>query len=166
MFNHSQRVRKIAMSFFFKRKLRHFLHGFDAGARSGCQGCHHDTDLSPEQSTVRRDWIVNRIADKLSLNAEQKPLLTTLIDQAMAQRHAMVGSTTDPRAELRSWFAGTSFDQARAQTLINDKADTLLRKSPVMVTALATFYDSLNPAQQQRVRDLMDGGRRGWFRRC
>jgi len=163
MFNNSQRVRKIAMSFFFKRKLRHFLHGFDAGSRCGC---HRDADLSSEQSTDRRDWFVNRITDKLSLNAEQKPLLTTLIDQATAQRQAMVGSTTDPRAELRSWFVGTSFDQARAQTLINDKADTLLSKSPAMVTALAAFYDSLNPAQQQRVRDLMDGSRLGWFRRC
>jgi Spy/CpxP family protein refolding chaperone len=163
MFNHSQRVRKITMSFFFKRKLRHFLHGFDAGSGFGC---HRDADLPPEQSTGRRDWIINRVADKLSLNTEQKPLLTTLIDQAKVQRQAMVGSTTDPRAELRSWFAGTSFDQARAQTLIIDKADTLLSKSPAMVTALAAFYDSLNPAQQQRVRDFMDGGRRGWFRRC
>ena len=154
------------MSFFFKRKLRHFLHGFDGGSRCGCHGCHRDADLSPQQSTDRRDGIVNRIADKLSLNAEQKPLLTTLIDQATAQRQAMVGSTIDPRAELRSWFADTSFDQARAQTLINDKADTLLSKTPAMVTALAAFFDSLNPAQQQRVRDFMDGGRRGWFRSC
>ena len=164
MFNHSQRVRKIAMSFFFKRKLRHYLSGSDAGARCGSHGCHRGTCPAPEQSTERHDWIVNRITKKLSLNAEQKPLLTTLLGQATAQRLAMVGSTTDPRAELRSWFASTTFDSARA--LINDKAQTLQHESPAVVTALAAFYDSLNPAQQQSVRDFMDGGRSGWFRRC
>jgi Spy/CpxP family protein refolding chaperone len=151
------------MSFFFKRKLRHALFGFAPG--SSC-GRDRGTGLTPEQSAERRDWIVNRITDKLSLNAEQKPLLAVLIDQANAQRQAMVGSTTDPRAELRSWVTGVTFDAERAQTLINDKADTLQRKSPAVVAALAALYDSLNPAQQQRVRDFMDGGRRGWFRRC
>ena len=29
--------------------------------------------------------------------------------------------------------------------------------------ALAAFFDSLNSAQQQKVRDFMDGGRRGWL---
>jgi Spy/CpxP family protein refolding chaperone len=154
------------MSFLFKRKLRHALFGFDTGSRFERHGCQRGADLTSEQAAKQRDWIVNRITDRLSLNAEQRPLLAALIDKANVQRQAMVGSTTDPRAELRSWFAGSSFDTVRVQTLINDKADTLQSKSPAVVAALAAFYDSLNPAQQQRIRDLMDGGRRGWFRRC
>jgi hypothetical protein len=67
---------------------------------------------------------------------------------------------------LRSWFAGATFDAERAQALINDKAKRLQSQSPAVMSALAAFYDSLNPAQQQRVRNAMDGGRRGWFRRC
>ena len=153
------------MSFFFKRRLRRSLFGLGAGSGFGRHGCHRGAELTPEQSAEQRDWIVNRITDKLSLNAEQKPLLAALIDQANAQRQAMVGSTTDPRAELRSWFAGATFDAERAQALINDKASRLQSQSPVMVAGLAAFYDSLNPSQQQRVRDVMDGGRRGWFRR-
>jgi len=82
MFNHSPRVRKIAISVFFKSKPRHFLNGFDAGSR---RGCHRDASHSSEQSSGRRDWFVKRIADKLSLNAEQKPLLAILINQATAQ---------------------------------------------------------------------------------
>lgn len=166
MFNHSQRVRKIAMSFFFKRKLRHSLFGLGAGSRFGRHGCHRGAELTPEQSAVQCDWMVNRITDKLSLNAEQKPLLAALIDHANAQRKAMVVSTTDPRAELRSWFAGAKFETERAQAMINDMVDKLQTQSPAMLAPLAAFYDSLNPAQQQRVRDFMDGGRRGWFRRC
>ena len=150
------------MSFFFKRRLRHALFGFNAGRHGGC---HRGAGMTPEQAAERRNWIVNRATDKLSLNAEQKPLLAALIDQIDAQRQAMAGSIADPRAEMRSWFSGTSFDAARAQALINDKASALQNQSPAVVAALAAFYDSLNPAQQQRVRDFLDGGRHGWFRR-
>ena len=166
MFNHSQRVRKTAMSFFFKRKLRQSLFAFDAGSRFGRHGCRRGVAPTPEQFAEQRDWMVNLVTDKLSLNAEQKPLLAALIDQVNAQRHALVGSTTDPLAELRSWFAGARFDAERAQALINDKVDKLQTQSPAVLARLGTLYDSLNPAQQQRVRDVMDSGRRGWFRRC
>jgi hypothetical protein len=154
------------MSFLFKRKLRRSLFGFGAGPRFGRHGCHRGSGLTPDHSAEQRDWIVNRITDKLSLNAGQKPLLAGLIEQVNAQLQAMVGSTTDPRAELRSWFAGARFEAERAQVLINDKVEKLQTQSPAVLARLATFYDSLNPAQQQRVRDVMDGGRRGLFRRC
>jgi hypothetical protein len=152
------------MSFLFKRKLRQSLFAFDAGSRFGRLGCRRGVAPTPEQTAEQRDWIVNRITDRLSLNAEQRPLLAALIDHANAQRQAMVGSTTDPRAELRSWFAGAKFEAERAQALIKDKADKLQTQSPAMLARLAAFYDSLNPAQQQTVRDVMDSGRRGWFR--
>jgi hypothetical protein len=40
----------------------------------------------------------------------------------------------------------------------------LQNKSPEVIAALADFYDSLNPAQQQKVRDFMEH-RGGWFHR-
>jgi Spy/CpxP family protein refolding chaperone len=160
MFNHSQRVRKSKM-FFFKSKMR----GFGCGPRfGGKRGCGRSGGMTPEQLAERRDRMVDRAADKLQLNAEQKPLLANLLDALFAQRQAMVGQNTDMRAELRSWFSGSSFDAARAQTLINDKASVLQSKSPEVVAALAVFFDGLNPQQQQNVRNFFEGPR-GWFRR-
>ena len=147
---------------FLKSKMRGFGCGTTFGASRGC-GRHGGADMTPEQKAERRDWFVNRATDKLLLNAEQKPLLAALLDQLAAQRQVMMGQTTDLRAELRSWFAGSSFDAARAQALVNDKASALQGKSPDVIAALAAFYDSLNPAQQQKLRDFMDRGRRGWF---
>jgi Spy/CpxP family protein refolding chaperone len=149
------------MGFFIKRKLRHALFGITHHCRH--HGCHSGDGAAPEASDLRRAWIVQRVADKLSLNAEQKPLFAALVEQIAAQRRAMVGNTPDFRAELRSWFAGSHFDASRAQALINDKVSALQSQSPHVVAALAGFYDSLNAAQQQRVRELMDGRRRGWF---
>jgi Spy/CpxP family protein refolding chaperone len=149
------------MSFFFKSKMR----GTGCGPKfAGKRGCGHRGAMTPEQMAERRDRMVERMTNKLLLNAEQIPLAAKLLDQMAAQRQAMVGQTTDMRAELRSWFAGNSFDSSRAQTLINDKASALQSHSPEVVAALAAFFDSLNPAQQQKVRNFMEGPRR-WFRR-
>ncbi len=156
---------------FFQRNLRRTLFGiFGAtlviGSLSACS--HHGerwgANMSPEQYAQRRDKMVDRAASKLDLNAEQKQLLAALGDKLFEQRKALVGQTADPRAEVKSLVAGPKFDAAKAQALINEKTTALQTKSPEVVTALAAFYDSLNPAQQQKVRDFMEG-RHGWFNR-
>ena len=76
----------------------------------------------------------------------------------------MIGQTKDPRAEMKALVAGTKFDAARAQALVTEKTTVLQTKSPEVIAALADFYDSLNPAQQQKVRDFMEG-RGHWFHR-
>ena len=151
------------MGFFFQRKLRHALFG----GGSGCSrlGCNDGGAAAPDAGAQRRSWIVRRVSDKLRLNAEQTPLLGALVTQMAELRQALRGDTSDPRAEVRSWFAGSRFDAARAQRLLDDKASTLQRQSPALLAALAAFFDSLNPLQQQALRDWMEGGRRGWFRR-
>jgi len=106
--------------------------------------------------------MVDRAASKLDLNVEQKKLLAAVGDKMFEQRKAVMGQTTDPRAEIKSLIAGPKFDTARAQALITDKTTVMQAKSPETLAALAAFYDSLNAAQQQKVRDLMDG-HHGWF---
>jgi Spy/CpxP family protein refolding chaperone len=146
---------------FFKSKFRRPLFGFCGSQKHGCgRGA-----MTPEQFAERRTKMADRMTNKLLLNAEQKPLLIQLMDALYVQRQAMVGSTLDPRAEFRSWFAGASFDAARAQALINEKTGALQANSPAVLAALGAFFDSLNPAQQQKLRNFMEGPR-CWFRRA
>lgn len=160
------------MQTFFKRNLRRTLFGiFGAtlvlGSLSACghRGDHGwDAHATPEQFAEKRDKMVERAASKLDLNAEQKALLATVGDKLYAQRQALIGQGSDPRAEMKSLIAGPKFDAAKAQSLITDKTTALQTKSPEVVTALAAFYDSLTPVQQQKVRDFMEG-RHGWFHR-
>jgi Spy/CpxP family protein refolding chaperone len=119
-------------------------------------------DATPEQAAQWRGKMVDRIAGKLDLNAEQKAKLTVVGDRLHAQRLAMRGSG-DPRAEARSLIAGAQFDRSKAQALVQQKADAVKAGSPEVIAALADFYDSLNPAQQQKVRDFLER-RRGWHR--
>lgn len=157
------------MKNFFQRNIRRiFLGAFAtillAGGLSAC-GHHRErwsANTTPEQFAQQRDRMVERAAGKLDLNAEQKKLLANVGDKVFEQRKALVGQTSDPRAEIAALVAGPKFDTARAQALITDKTAAMQTRSPETLAALAAFYDSLNPAQQQKVRDFMDY-RHGWF---
>ncbi|HRN77285.1 Spy/CpxP family protein refolding chaperone, partial [Ottowia sp.] len=111
-------------------------------------------DVTPGQSAEWRGRMVERVAGKLDLNAEQKAKLNALANTMQAQRQALRGST-DPRAEMQSLVAGEKFDRAKAQALVQQKTEAMRSGSPEMIGALADFYDSLNPAQQQQVREFM-----------
>jgi Spy/CpxP family protein refolding chaperone len=136
------------------------------GGLAACGQRHHQfgANMSAEQYVEVRDKMVERAASKLDLNADQKKLLSVLGDKFYAQRTALMGQAKDPRAEIKALVAGDKFDKARAQSLVTEKTTVLQAGSPEVIAALADFYDSLNPTQQQKVRDFMD--RRGrWFHR-
>lgn len=136
---------------------------------SGLAACGHrthdySTSMSAEQYAAKRDKMVDKVASKLDLNADQKKLLAVVGDKMFEQRAALIGQTKDPRAEMKALVAGDKFDAARAQALINDKTAAIQTKSPEVIAAMANFYNSLNSAQQQKVREYMDG-RGHWFSR-
>ena len=136
---------------------------------AGLSACGHRShefgaQLSAEEYSQKREKMVNKAASKLDLNDDQKKRLATLGDKLYEQRTALIGQTKDPRAEMKALVAGDKFDKTRAQTLVTEKTAALQTKSPEVIAAMADFYDSLSAAQQQKVRDYMEG-RGHWFRR-
>ncbi len=134
------------------------------GGLTACSSGHpyRHGPMTPEKMAEVRGKIVERVSSKLDLDAAQKLKLNALADTLQAQRSAFIGKTTDPRAEAQAIVAGDKFDRARAQALLAEKTQALQAHSPEVITALADFYDSLNPAQQQKVRELMQR-RKGWL---
>ncbi len=130
------------------------------GHRPGTMGA----NMTAEQQAEFKAKMVDRMSSKLDLNADQKVRLTALADKLQEQRKAMIGTSTDPRAEMKALIAGDKFDKARAQALVNEKTAAVSNKSPEVIAALADFYDSLNAAQQTKVRDLLQGRHGFWHR--
>lgn len=138
-----------------------------AGSLTACgHHRHHESGMamSAEEFAQKRDKVVDKVASRLELNAEQKQKLASLGDVLHAQRQAVMGTTKEPRAEIKALIAGEKFDAARAQALVNEKTTALQTRSPEVIAALAAFYDSLNSTQQQKVREYLDGRGR-WFHR-
>jgi len=135
------------------------------GGLAACGHRHgYGAGMSTEQAAEFRGKMVERVSSKLDLDAAQKQKLTVLGDKLHEQRVAMVGASKDPRADVKALVAGDKFDKARAQALVTEKTAAVTTKSPEVIAAMADFYDSLNPAQQQKVREFMD--KRGrWYHR-
>ena len=135
-----------------------------AGGLSACghrmEG-RHGMHMGQQESAEWRGKAIDRVSSRLELNADQKKRLVTLADKLHEQRQALVGKTTDPRAEFQALVAGEKFDRERAQSLIAEKTAAVNNKSPELLAAAADFYDNLTPIQQEKVREFMKG-RRGW----
>jgi Spy/CpxP family protein refolding chaperone len=134
-----------------------------AGGLAACGHRAHHGPASPEQVAEWRGKAVDRVSDKLDLNAEQRQKFEVLADKLIAQRAAMIGKDGHPREAMRALVAGEKFDRARAQSLLDEKTRVLQMATPEVINALADFYDSLNSTQQAEVREFLDK-RRGWFR--
>jgi len=133
-----------------------------AGSLAGCGHRYGWSGDSEQDRAEFRARMVERVSSKLELDATQKQKLQVLTEKIQAQRAALRGGG-DPRAEFRALFAGAKFDQERAKKLVEDKTAAVQAGSPEVIAAAADFFDSLNPTQQQKVRDFMDRGRR-WRR--
>ncbi|MES1163865.1 MAG: hypothetical protein ABUL50_12460, partial [Rhizobacter sp.] len=83
-------------------------------------------------------------------------------DKLKEQRVALMGGSTDPRADFAALIAGPKFERERAQGLVEAKTTAVRSKSPEVITAMADFYDSLKPEQQQKVREFLAKRRHGW----
>ena len=135
------------------------------GGLSGCARHHHDASWSDERVAEVRVKIIEKMSDKLALTDVQKQKLNVLADELQAQRKAFKGdAATDPRTEFKALMAGNTFDRARAQTLLSQKTEAVQSQGPKVITALADFYDSLTPEQQQQVRERLEK-RHGWWSR-
>lgn len=120
----------------------------------------------PTSVEERGEWragMLDRAAARLELDDAQKARLATLLDKMAEQRRAVMGAGQDPRAEFRALVAGERFDRVRAQAMVNEKTEAIRTGSPGVIAAAADFYDSLNPAQQAKVREYLER-RRGWRR--
>ena len=139
------------------------------GGLAACGHGHHGGwQASEADATKMRERILDRAGKELKLDEAQKLRLATLADKLRDQRTALMtttaGAQSDPRAEAQALVASAKFDRERAQTFIESKTAAVRGKSPEVIAAAADFYDSLNPAQQQQVRDFM-ARRSGWGRR-
>ena len=132
-------------------------------AACGHRAYHHGwSAMSAEEQAKFREKAVDRVASRLELDAAQRLKLDALVGKLQAQRAALAAQG-DPRAEIRALVAAEKFDRARAQAFVAQKTATIASASPEVIAALADFYDSLQPAQQAKVRQFMER-RRGWWR--
>jgi Spy/CpxP family protein refolding chaperone len=137
-----------------------------AHRHGGWHGPMNDADLGRAKT-----HLVERIADRMDLDAGQRQQLDLLGEQLLVQRKALMAGS-EPRAALQALVAGNSFDRAGAEALLMAKTDALgaaarLRPkpaarragAPAVIAAFGDFYDGLRPEQQTQLREQLARGR-------
>ncbi|MDZ4076614.1 MAG: Spy/CpxP family protein refolding chaperone [Hylemonella sp.] len=125
----------------------------------------HARGWSDERVTEMRGKAVEKISEKLELNAGQKAKLEALADEMVASRKVMRGESGDVRTDLQALIAGDKFDRSKAQQMLDQKTRALQGSGPKVLAAFGDFYDSLNPEQQKQVRERLERRGHGWWGR-
>jgi len=137
------------------------------GGVAAC-GHRHDphgwSNMTTEERAKVRDRVVDRVSSRLELKPPQRAKLVVLAGKLEEQRAALAGTASHPREQVRSLIAGEKFDRAKAQALLAEKTAAVQARSPEVIAALGDFYDSLDPAQQAKVRDMLQQRRHRWWR--
>lgn len=136
--------------------------GIVIGGLSACGDRHERYRMGGEYESKFVQKMVDRVTEELVLNDAQRQKLVLLGDKIRDQRKALVGSTTDPRAEMQALVSGAQFDRSRAQAIVDEKTSAIRGTSPEVIAAAADFFDGLNAEQQQKLRDHLQKRHR-WF---
>jgi protein CpxP len=117
------------------------------GTLAACN--HRDHRPDPEAFAQR---IMDRVTEKLNLNEEQVARLNGVKEALMTARQEMRKERTDKKSELLSLLDQPTLDQQKALALVNERGDAIKAQAPQVIAAVAAFYDSLTPEQQQTLR--------------
>lgn len=135
-----------------------------AGVAAFAEGDHRGGwDMTKAGASQMHERMLERAGKQLDLDDAQKARLATLATRLDEVRIALRSEGGGPRKQLQSLFAGPTFNQHQATSMLEEKTAVLRAKSPEVIAAAADFFDNLKPEQQQQVRDFMNkrGGRFG-----
>ena len=107
----------------------------------------------PEQ---RAEMIVERITDKLDLNAEQIAKLETLKNDLLSLRKEMRENRSKHREELMALITAPQLDRDKALFMLKEKTQTVEERAPQVIAVIAEFSDSLTPEQKQELAETME----------
>lgn len=101
----------------------------------------------------RADWIVATVSDKLELNDSQTAKLNTVKDELLALRNRMHSEHEATHAEILSMLEQPQLERQKVLNLIGNKTQLIQQEAPTLVNSFADFYDSLDEAQHQKLRE-------------
>ena len=124
----------------------------------GVAACKHKMhSATPEE---RGEWVVEKVSKKLELNETQKIKLVNLKDELLAVRKTMRSDRDEKRAEVLAMMKQPTLDRVKVNTMVQQKINVASTQAPVVIDAMADFYDSLDDAQSaelvEHIEDKME----------
>jgi len=123
--------------------------GLVATVGAGLVACgHHNNDPAS-----RADYVVSKLDRRLDLDENQHQQLLHLKDVVLEAIGDVDARRAEKQRNLDELLSQPTLDQARVLALVEQHTAEVNSKAPQIVTALAGFYDSLNPEQQTELKE-------------
>jgi len=114
---------------------------------------HGDWGMTPEEEV---EFVTDRVTKKLELDSQQQENFTRLA-QTVAQLMMDARATRAQHfTEIEALLEESSFNQARALELVQQKTQMLNEKAPLVISSLAVFLDSLSAEQKQELQGFLE----------
>ncbi len=97
------------------------------------------------------DRIASRIDSELDLDDHQKTRLDTLIEQIKTIRKDVHQDRNSHKAQVLQLLKEPILDQNKAMAMLSDKTQTIESIAPQVISAIASFTDSLNVQQREKI---------------
>lgn len=117
-----------------------------------------------DRDSSHHEKMLERVGSKLDLDDNQNAALSNFATELMETRELMRGPESDVRTQISELLTADTFDQGKALTMINERAQALQNKAPELVAAAAVFFDGLTAEQKSSIQDFAEKGRRGRHR--
>lgn len=109
---------------------------------------HHHGDAG-----ICENRVIEKMTQKLSLNEDQVEKLKFATREIKKVKKDMKKNRKQVLVSIGEMLDQPKLDQERAISMLKNKTQTLNEKAPQVVAALAGFYDSLSPEQQNILRE-------------
>ena len=104
----------------------------------------------------RSEHMIERAAERLELDADQRAALESLAGELRETRELMRGEEGALRESVRTLVSAETLDQGAALQLIEARAAALQAQAPELVAAAALFLDGLTPEQKADVERFLE----------
>ncbi len=105
-------------------------------------------------SAEKAERMVSRVSSKLDLNEEQKLNLVNLKDTILEQKQKHKGES--PKDILKTLLAEPVLDESALLNIAEERTTAMNQAIPQVVTALATFTNSLSDEQRAKIVKFVD----------
>ena len=113
---------------------------------------HNDWGMSPEEKV---EFVTERVTRKLDLDSQQQQNFTELAATVVQIMQDAKITKVQNFTEIGALLQESSFNQARALELVQQKTSMINEKAPLVITSLAVFLDSLSVEQKQQMQEFV-----------
>ncbi len=108
---------------------------------------------TPEE---RGERMVQKITEELALTETQKSNLSEVKDAFLEMRKTMQSNREQTKTDIQHMLQQPILDRDMANSIVNQHIETIHSGSPVIINAIADFYDSLDDTQRTEIREFVD----------